>query len=375
MSTEVRDRHVQRLGVFDRSDDLRDAEHEQVVFCRDRRTGLRAIIALHDTTLGPGLGGTRFFPYRHESDALTDVLRLSEGMTHKAAVAGMPLGGAKAVIIGDPATDRSEEMLEAYGRFVESLGGRYYTAADVGTTTDDLDVIGRTSRYVVGRSVGAGGSGDSGYSTALGVFSAMQAAATATWGDPGVADRRVGVEGVGKVGRHLVEMLLDAGARIVVCDPRPDALDGLGPRSAAVQQVSSVLDEDLDIYAPCALGASLTPQTVAALSARVVCGAANNQLLHRGVAELLRRRSIQWVPDYVANAGGLIQVGSELSGATTEEVEAKVRQVADTTRELLHLAIDQDVTTWEAARRIVAARLRAAGTATPVLRREQTPEE
>jgi valine dehydrogenase (NAD+) len=360
MSTEVRDRQVQRLGVFDRNDDLRDAEHEQVVFCRDRRTGLRAIVALHDTTLGPGLGGTRFFPYQRESDALTDVLRLSEGMTRKAAVAGMALGGAKAVIIGDPATERSEELLEAYGRFVESLGGRYYTAADVGTTSADLDVIGRTSRYVVGRSVGAGGSGDSGHSTALGVFSALTAAASLTWGERGVVDRRVGVEGVGKVGRHLVEMLLDAGARVVVSDPRPDALDGIGERSAAVERVSSVLDERLDVYAPCALGASLTPRTVATLSARVVCGAANNQLLHRGVAELLRQRQVQWVPDYVANAGGLIQVGSELTGAAPEEVQAKVRRVADTTREILHLAVDQDVTTWEAARRVVVGRLDAA---------------
>lgn len=358
-STDVL-RHARQFAVFDRSDDLRDARHEQVVFCRDRRTGLRAIIALHDTSLGPGLGGTRFYPYVHESDALTDVLRLSEGMTRKAAVAGMPLGGAKAVIIGDPATHRTEALLEAYGTFVESLGGRYYTAADVGTTADDLDVIGRTSRYVVGRSPVAGGSGDSGYSTAVGVFCALQAAGAVTWGGNGIADKRVGVEGVGKVGRHLVELLLDAGARVVVSDPRRAALDGLGARAARVARVSSVMDEDLDVYAPCALGASLTPQSVTALTARVVCGAANNQLLHRGVAELLHRRSIQWVPDYVANVGGLIQVGSELTGATSDDIRTKVRQVAGTTREVLHVALDQDVTTWEAARRLVVRRLEAA---------------
>lgn len=360
MSTNVLDQDSQPLAVFDRRDDLKDALHEQVVFCRDRRTGLRAIVAIHDTTLGPGLGGTRFFPYLNEADALTDVLRLSEGMTYKAAVAGMPLGGAKAVIIGDPLALRTEKLLEAYGRVVESLGGRYYTAADVGTTSADLDVIGRVSKYVVGRSADVGGSGDSGYSTALGVFSALQAAAAATWGDNGVADRLVGVEGVGKVGRHLVPMVVGAGARVVVADPRPDALRDLGTSAADVAVVSSVLAEPIDVYAPCALGASLTPQSVELLSARVVCGAANNQLLHRGVAELLKRRSIQWVPDYVANAGGLIQVGSELTGALPTDVQAKVRQIESTTREILHIAIDQDVTTWQAARRLVDRRLNAA---------------
>ncbi|MFI5429543.1 Glu/Leu/Phe/Val dehydrogenase dimerization domain-containing protein [Aeromicrobium sp. UC242_57] len=298
---------------------LREAAHEQIVFCRDEQTGLRAIIAIHDTTLGPGLGGTRFYPYPHESLALTDALRLSEGMTYKAAAAGLPLGGAKAVIIGDPATQRTEGLLEAYGRFVESLGGRYYTAADVGTTSEDLDVIGRTSTHVVGRTTAAGGSGDSGYATALGVFSAMQAAAAATWGGNGIADKVVGVEGVGKVGRHLVDFLLAVGARVVVSDPRPAALTDLGESASRVQRSESVLTEQVDVYAPCALGASLTATAVDQLSARVVCGAANNQLADGTVAQLLKDKSILWVPDYMANAGGLIQVagGSRRSGART----------------------------------------------------------
>ena len=365
MSTDVLDPTVPRLAVFDRSDELRDAAHEQVVFCHDTATGLRAIIALHDTTLGPALGGTRYYPYANEALALTDVLRLSEGMTHKAAAAGMPLGGGKAVIIGEPSTQRTEQLLEAYGRFVESLAGRYYTAADVGTTSADLDVIGRTTRHVVGRTAEAGGSGDSGYSTALGVFSALKAAAALTWGDNGIADKQVGVEGVGKVGRHLVDLLLGAGARVVVSDPNPAAVTGL-QQAGVVTVVPDVLGERLDVYAPCALGASLTPASVSELSARVVCGAANNQLLHRGVAELLHRRSIQWVPDYVANAGGLIQVGSELGDATAAQVEEKVRGIEGTAREILHLAMDRDTTTLEAARRHVDRRLdaaRAAGTA------------
>lgn len=359
MSTHVLDHPSAPLAVFERADELRDAGHEQVVFCRDERTGLRAIIAIHDTTLGPGLGGTRFYPYAHESLALTDALRLSEGMTYKAAGAGVPLGGAKAVIIGDPATQRTEALLEAYGRFVESLGGRYYTAADVGTTSEDLDVIGRTSSHVVGRTAAAGGSGDSGYATALGVFSAMQAAATATWGGNGLADKVVGVEGVGKVGRHLVTFLLAVGARVVVSDPRPDALTDLAESGSRVQVVESVLTETLDVYAPCALGASLTLDSVDQLSARVVCGGANNQLAEARVAQALTDRSILWVPDYLANAGGLIQVGGELTNERRDDVLARVRRIEHTVGEVIRTALDQHVTTSAAARTIVDQRLAA----------------
>ena len=359
MSTHVLDHPSAPLAVFDRADELRDAGHEQVVFCRDERTGLRAIIAIHDTTLGPGLGGTRFYPYAHESLALTDALRLSEGMTYKAAGAGVPLGGAKAVIIGDPATQRTEALLEAYGRFVESLGGRYYTAADVGTTSEDLDVIGRTSSHVVGRTAAAGGSGDSGYATALGVFSAMQAAATATWGGNGLADKVVGVEGVGKVGRHLVTFLLAVGARVVVSDPRPAALTGLDESGSRVLVAESVLTEALDVYAPCALGASLTLDSVDRLSARVVCGGANNQLAEARVAQALTDRSILWVPDYLANAGGLIQVSGELTNERRDDVLARVRRIEHTVGEVIRTALDQHVTTSAAARTIVDQRLAA----------------
>jgi valine dehydrogenase (NAD+) len=363
MSTSLLDHPSDPLAVFERSDELRDAGHEQIVFCRDESTGLRAIIAIHDTTLGPGLGGTRFYPYAHESLALTDALRLSEGMTYKAAAAGMPLGGAKAVIIGDPATVKTDGLLEAYGRFVESLGGRYYTAADVGTTSTDLDVVGRTSSHVVGRTTTAGGSGDSGYATALGVFSAMQAAAAVSWGGNGLADKVVGVEGIGKVGRHLVTLLLAVGARVVVSDPRPSALDDLRESASRVQRAESVLAEQLDVYAPCALGASLTATTVDQLAARVVCGAANNQLAEAGVAQRLKERSILWVPDYVANAGGLIQVGGELTDDRREDVLARVRRIEHTVGQILRSAIDGDVTTSEAARRVVAGRLAAGRTA------------
>lgn len=357
MTTNVLDQPFSPLAVFGRDDELRDANHEQVVFCRDERTGLQAIIAIHDTTLGPGLGGTRFYPYANESLALTDALRLSEGMTYKAAGAGLPLGGAKAVVIGNPATLRTEALLESYGRFVESLGGRYYTAADIGTTSEDLDVIGRTSTHVVGRTTAAGGSGDSGYATALGVFSAMQAAATATWGGNGLADKVVGVEGIGKVGRHLVTFLQSVGARVVVSDPRPDALTELAVHDGRVRAADSVLTEELDVYAPCALGASLTATSVADLKAKVVCGAANNQLADSVVAQLLTERSILWVPDYLANAGGLIQVGGELTNERRADVLARVKRIEQTVEEVIRSAFDADVTTLQAARRIVDQRL------------------
>lgn len=357
MNMSVLDQPSTPLAVFDRGDELRGANHEQIVFCRDERTGLRAIIAIHDTTLGPGLGGTRFYPYANESLALTDALRLSEGMTYKAAGAGVPLGGAKAVIIGDPATQRTEALLECYGRFVESLGGRYYTAADVGTTSEDLDVIGRTSTHVVGRTTAAGGSGDSGYATALGVFSAMQAAATATWGGNGLVDKVVGVEGVGKVGRHLVTLLQSVEARVVVSDPRPAALSELDGNDSRVRVVDSVLSDELDVYAPCALGASLTATSVAQLKAKVVCGAANNQLADNSVAQALKDRSILWVPDYLANAGGLIQVGGELTNDRQADVLARVRRIEHTVTEVIRSALATNLTTLQAASIVVNQRL------------------
>src|SRR3954451_3592041 len=194
------------------------AEHEQVVFCHDRATGLRAIVAIHSTALGPSLGGTRFYPYGTTADAVRDVLNLSRGMTYKAALAGLDLGGGKAVIIGDPATAKTEALLRAYGRFVQSLGGRYYTACDVGTYSEDMDVVARESRFVTGRTVAQGGAGDSSVLTAYGVFQGMRAAAETTWGAPTLAGRTVGVAGVGKVGHHLVEHLLEDGADVVVSD-------------------------------------------------------------------------------------------------------------------------------------------------------------
>jgi valine dehydrogenase (NAD+) len=345
-------------GVFDRHDELSAAGHEQVMFCRDVATGLRAIIGVHDTTGGPALGGTRFYPYSSEADALTDCLRLAQGMTFKAAAADLPLGGGKAVIIGDPAVDKTPALLRAYGRFVERLGGCYVTAADVGTTSDDLDVIGETTRHVVGRNVAAGGSGDSGLSTASGVFHAMRAAAAHVWGGEGLVGRRIGVEGAGKVGLHLVGLLLQEGASVVVSDPSERAIQRVRDRyGSAVDVARSVIDAPVDVYAPCALGATLTPSSVTGLRASVVCGAANNQLASSAVDDHLSSRGVTWVPDYVANAGGLIQVGGELRQRTREQVLEDVRRIGATTQKILDAAAGDRIPTGRAAAQLVQLRL------------------
>jgi valine dehydrogenase (NAD+) len=361
MTTALASEPEASLAVFERNDELNDAHHELVAFCRDEEAGLRAIVAIHSTALGPALGGTRFYPYASESDALTDVLRLSQGMTFKAAAAGMPLGGGKAVIIGDPATVKSADLLRAYGRFIERLNGTYITAADVGTTSADLDIVGEETTHVVGRNRSRGGSGDSGFATAYGVHCAMTAAAAVEWGDAGLRGRTVGVEGVGKVGFHLVGLLLDDGADVVVSDLSAPALVDVKEAYDGVRIVDRVVDAELDVYAPCAMGGTLDPESARAIRSRIVCGAANNQLLRREVDTVLADRGIVWIPDYVANAGGLIQVGSELVGAPEDEVLDAVRRVGDTVTQILTDAQTHRITPSLAAQRIVERRLKSDG--------------
>ncbi|MFC9871216.1 Glu/Leu/Phe/Val dehydrogenase dimerization domain-containing protein [Nocardia salmonicida] len=346
-------------GVFGRSHELSARAHEQVVFCKDDRSGLEAIIAIHSTALGPALGGTRFYPYADESAALQDVLRLSWGMTYKAAAAGVDLGGGKAVIIGDPATTKSEDLLAAYGRFVETLGGRYITAGDVGTDTDDLDVIGKHTRHVTGRSVGAGGSGDSARLTALGVFHAMRSGAEFVWGAPTLAGRTVGVEGVGKVGRELTALLLADGAEVCVTDVNEAALARITDELPAVRLLSAVSTAPVDVYAPCAMGATLTAAGAATIEAKLICGAANNQLATPEIEQALTERGIIWVPDFVANAGGLIQVAGELRAASAAEVEAEVADIYPRCREIIAAAVTEGIGTGAAANRFAERRLDA----------------
>jgi valine dehydrogenase (NAD+) len=346
------------LELVDDSSGHGGGDHERIAFCRDDATGLRAFICIHSTSRGPAFGGTLFYAYGSEGEALAEGLRLSEGMTFKAAAAGLPLGGGKAVIIGDPARLKTPDLLRAYGRFVEDLEGRFVTGPDVGTTSDDLDVIGGVTKHVVGRTAAAGRSGESGLATARGVFYAMLAAAVHRWGTDGLQGRTVGVEGVGEVGMQLVGLLLDEGAEVVISDPSLPAVQRLQRRyQGEVQIAASVLDAQVDVYAPCALGATLTRGALDALRASVVCGAADNQLLTSDVDAALWRRGVTWVPDFIANAGGLIQVGGELSARTVPQIQEDLWQIGTTTRDLLAASESGRIPTGAAAGEIVRARL------------------
>lgn len=338
----------------------RHSGHEQVVFCADEASGLRAIIAIFSTALGPALGGTRFYPYPDEQAALTDVLNLSTAMAYKSALAGLDLGGGKAVILGDPARDKSEALLRAYGRFVQSLSGRYITACDVGTYAADMDVIAQECDYVTGRTTGRGGSGDSSILTAFGVFQAMRACAEHRWGTPSLRGRRVGVVGVGKVGRRLVGHLVDDGAEVVITDVSEAAVEEVRARHPHVDVLSdapTLAASDLDIYAPCALSGALDATTVSALRASIVCGAANNQLAQPGLDKVLADRGVLYAPDYMVNAGGIIQVADELTGFSFERAKARAAKIFETTRRVLDIAAEDGVPPAAAADRLAERRI------------------
>ena len=353
------------MGVFTSNQHAGSTGHEQVVFCQDRASGLRAIIAIYSTALGPALGGTRFHPYPSEEAALADALDLSRAMAYKNATAGLDLGGGKAVIWGDPATDKTEALLRAYGRFVESLGGRYYTACDVGTYTADMDIVARETRYVTGRSVENGGCGDSSELTAFGVFQGMRAAAEQVWGAPTLRGRRVGIAGVGKVGRWLTGHLVADGASVVVTDVNPAAVASVtaraprGRRGRRHGRTGPVRTRRVLARAPWAARSTTTRCGV--LRARVVAGGANNQLAHPGVEKLLEDRGILYAPDYVVNAGGVIQVADEISGFNFDRAKARAAKIFDTTRALLALARAEQVTPAEAADRLAERRMAEVG--------------
>lgn len=358
------------MGVFSRAAELHafgGPAHEQIVHCYDPPTGLRAIVAIHSTALGPALGGTRFREYADEDAALDDVLRLSRAMTYKNACAGLDHGGGKAVILGNPATDKSEPLLRAYGRFLASLGGRYITACDVGTYVTDMDVIAREcppgSNWVTGRSPEDGGAGDSGVLTAFGVFQGMRAAAAHAWGEPTLRGRRVAVSGVGKVGRRLIGHLLADGATVLAGDVSPPAVEAVRATHPDVTFVTpdELLGADVDVFSPCALGGALTESNVGSLSARVVCGGANNQLATPRTATLLADAGVLYVPDFVVNAGGVIQVADEANGYVEDRARRHAARIFDTTLAVLQRADAEDVLPETAAERLAEQRIAAVG--------------
>ncbi len=340
--------------------------HEQVVTAEDAPSGLRVVIAIHSTVLGPALGGTRISDYEGSASpgwaAQQDALRLSRAMTYKNALAGLDHGGGKAVILGDPLA-KSIDLLHAYGRVVESLGGRYVTAGDLGITVADMDVIGETCRWATGRSPERGGVGDSGILTAVGVWQGMRASAHHLWGSPDLAGRHVGVVGAGKVGGRLIGHLIDEGARVSVVEPSKVALDALMGDCPGVR-VANSLDEliagDIDILSPNATGAILTRGLASRLRVGIICGGANNQLAAPKVADELAAAGILFVPDFMVNCGGVIQVAEELAGCDLTRARERVDRVYDTTERVLRRAVIEGVTPLRAAEAEAEDRIRAA---------------
>jgi len=320
-------------------EEIKRRGHEQILFHYDRASGLKAIIAIHNTTLGPALGGCRMLPYQTEEAALEDALRLSEGMTYKAAAAGLDFGGGKTVIIGDPLKDKSEALFRALGRFIETLKGRYLTGEDVGTTEEDFVWARRETRYVVGLPPAYGGSGDTGDNTARGVIQAMRAALMHRYGSPDLQGRRIAVQGLGKVGYHVVRRAIEAGARVIAADINPHVV-GRVASAWGIEATDpwAVVETPCDIFAPCALGNVITERTVSALQCQVVAGSANNQLADDRLADDLAARGILYAPDFIANAGGLIQVADEIRGYHEERVHHQIDGIYDVLLEIFRKA-------------------------------------
>lgn len=343
------------MSIFAR---MSEHGHEQLMFMRDGVSGLRSLIAIHDTTLGGALGGCRMYPYEREEEVIDDALKLSLGMTAKSAVTGCNHGGGKAVIWGDPESEKSEALFRAFGRYVESLRGRFVTGTDMGTTYEDFVISSEETKWLVGLPEYAGGSGNTSITTAYGVFWGLRAAARHTWGSDDLAGSRILVQGVGKVGSRLTEHLVNSGCEVVVTDV-DDARVGQIVSRYGVESVppEAAYDTEGDFFAPCALGGILNHDTVDRLRVRVVGGAANNQLADVETGRTLFERGILYVPDYIINAGGLIQVADELDGYDRERVMRKTRGLYDLLLRCLSLADELEIPPFEAADRMVVDRI------------------
>ncbi len=334
-------------------------DHEQVVFCHDHDTGLKAIIAVHNTVLGPSLGGTRMWMYNNEAEALRDVLRLSKGMTYKAAISGLNLGGGKAVIIGDSKKDKSEALFRKFGRFVNNLNGKYITAEDVGTTTKDMTYVKMETNHVAGLPESMGGGGDPSPVTAYGTYMGMKACAKGMWGSDSLAGKKISVQGIGSVGSNLVALLEKEKAIVYITDINKPALEALAKKhNAIVVDAEDVYDLDVDIYAPCALGATVNTDTIGRLKCSIIAGAANNQLGKESLhGQMLVDKGILYAPDFLINAGGLINVYSELHGYNRDRAMRATEKIYDVTLDILKVSKEQNIPTYVAANAMAEKRI------------------
>lgn len=336
--------------------------HEQVVFCQNKDVGLKAIIAVHNTTLGPSLGGLRMWPYRNEEEALNDVLRLSRGMTYKNAVAGLNLGGGKAVIIGDPAKDKSEALFRAFGRFVNSLNGRYITAEDVGIDVNDMEHVFRETEFVTGVHQVHGGSGDPSPFTAFGTLQGLLASLNRKFGDEDVGKYSYAVQGAGHVGMELIKLLRERGAKVFVTDINKDsvqrAVDEFGCTAVGLDEI---YDVDADVYSPCALGGTVNEQTLPRLKAKIICGAANNQLANNEIGDEVEKRGILYAPDYAVNAGGVMNISLEIEGYNRERAMRMMRTIYSNVSRIFEIAREQNIPSYQAADRLAEERIETIG--------------
>lgn len=334
-------------------------DHEQVVFCNDNETGLKAIIAIHNTVLGPALGGTRMWMYNNEMEALNDVLRLSRGMTYKAAISGLNLGGGKAVIIGDSRKHKNEALMRRFGKFVNSLGGKYITAEDVGIGTKDMEYVNMETDHVTGLPESMGGGGDPSPVTAFGVYMGMKASAKELWGKDSLAGKKIAVQGIGHVGENLVKHLIKEGAKVFINDINEERLTEVAKETGAeVVMGDKIYDVDMDIYAPCALGATVNSSTLERLKCSIIAGAANNQLEDENIhGRMVLEKGIIYAPDFLINAGGLINVYSELEGYNRERAMNQAEKIYQTTADILKTSKKENIPTSVAAKAIAEKRI------------------
>jgi leucine dehydrogenase len=347
-----------------------DEGHEQLVVVSDAGSGLKAIIAIHDTTLGPACGGTRIWPYKSEQEAIWDALRLSRAMTYKSAAADLPLGGGKGVIIADSHTQKTEALVRAYGRFVDTLGGRYLTTTDVGSTGRDMEYIKQETDHVVGLPVTAGGSGDTSIMTGLGIYMGMKACAKETWGNDSLRGKVVAMQGFGKVATHTAHHLMKEDATLVVTDVFDGALDRARDLGLRVVKPDEIYGLDCDIFAPCALGGVINPETIPQLKCKVIAGGANNQLLSDTDGEALHRLGILYGPDYILNSGGIINVESEISGIyNADRAREKTERVYEIIERVISISKNEEIPTAKAADRLAEERLKSVRGIRPVYRK------